>query len=78
MGQSLYLNVKESAAVSVGVVHVCDCVCVCVETKHNPRTEQGCNVHLVRCQVEGIENVKQVVCLCVCFCAKQGCAGVGG
>lgn len=37
-----------------------------VETKHNPRTEQGCNVHLVRCQVEGIENVKQVVCLCVC------------
>lgn len=27
--KSVSLNVKESAAVSVGVVHVCDCVCVC-------------------------------------------------
>lgn len=40
---------------------ICVCVCSCVwKRSTNPRTEQGCSVHLIHCQVE-----RDGVCVCV-------------
>lgn len=80
--QSLYLNVKESAAVSVGVVHVCDCVCVCAVHECGNQAQPPNRTRL-QCSSRTLSGRRdrecEAGCVFVCvFCAKQGCAGVGG
>lgn len=80
--QSLYLNVKESAAVSVGVVHVCDCVCVCAVHECGNQAQPPNRTRL-QCSSRTLSGWRdrecEAGCVFVCvFCAKQGCAGVGG
>lgn len=76
--QSLYLNVKESAAVSVGVVHVCDCVCVCAVHECGNQAQPPNRTRL-QCSSRTLSGRRDRECeagcvfVCVCLCQTRMC-----